>query len=737
MFEDLWDHFTVHAAQSKRDRENPDSLPSQEPMKAGYGTPRAPSTDQKRVRREMNRKATSVANIEADLLGKMHRAASAQEQRALASELEAYRAGKSDAFRRQAEVDFGGQIVATTRETHPLSSMGGNFTTMDTDWMMEESSPKMASRDIENSMRAQANVWYGNRPQGVREDGHELSIQAHGMAVQAASQFGDNWEMAQSAFIEQVRHLASRTAAGSDWQQAPNGSSLPAGVDNDKVANPSVFPETGKDQSSTDSNFSSPSLEEGGPVDSAHKEDATSNPVNDSTHSEGGGNSSYTDPLNGNTTAYPSASDKNKTLGSLHTVALSGAWNPDSGIVSVYDNSQGMDSMPVWEGDAESYSGVDAALSSAGFHRPSGPMGGSSFDGGYTFDIYPSTPGASSGANVFVPNYASRRTAEEDQKSTDSNFDSPTLNEGGPVEGDHSESVVEPQQSTTYDAGLGSTSFTDNINGNVTTPDGKTSALKAIATSIYHDESASGGISEGVMPYLKALASLENGAFAGVPVQDVIGLLLDESSSFRGRHSSLHVQALKQILAGDVPEAFKKQWDKNSDNKDSDSKSDSGDSDSDSDSDSKDKDSGTPPKGEVPPQFKNQDSGNSNSSDSDQPSKKADEDTKGDTTGNGKPDWLDAKMKDKSSSRTAETSPGMQDKQDSFMKGWGNAQSDYPNKNHPGNGAGTEGYETKGYNSGWSDAKDSSGDKKESSSLQTQASIQALAQRMQAGLSQS
>jgi hypothetical protein len=98
------------------------------------------------------------------------------------------------------------------------------------------------------------------------------------------------------------------------------------------------------------------------------------------------------------------------------------------------------------------------------------------------------------------------------------------------------------------------------------------------------------------------MASLTAEGFAGVSATDVATFVLE--APMRGTKRTAHRQALRQVMAGDVPEAFKKNWNKD------------GDSDSDSKSDD---DSGS--------------------------------DTKGDTTGNGKPDWLEDKIdKDKKES---------------------------------------------------------------------------------------
>lgn len=64
--------------------------------------------------------------------------------------------------------------------------------------------------------------------------------------------------------------------------------------------------------------------------------------------------------------------------------ALHGSWDAESGIVSVYDDSMGSDSMPVFEGEADSDAEVPGVLSAAGFSMGNPVPDG---DGGATFQV--------------------------------------------------------------------------------------------------------------------------------------------------------------------------------------------------------------------------------------------------------------------------------------------------------------------------------------------------------------
>jgi hypothetical protein len=749
MDQDFWGSLQVDAAKSKRDRDDPEIQPSTERMKAEHKIPSAPSTDQKRVRRQMQRsktgsqKETHSVNTETELLHRMHVAASVDERQHYATQLESFRAQKAASYRQQAEVDFGSQVLATTRQAHPLSSMGGNFTTMETDWLGSAATPKVASRDIENAMRAQASVWFGSRTAAVRADGQELAVQADGMARQAAGQYGDQFAVAKEAFIEAVRHLASRTADRSQYQP-PEGSSLPTGSNIDKVFSPLTWDGTTEnttDQKSTDSNFSSPSLDEGDTPESDHSEDPVSNPVNDNTHVNDGGNASHTDVLNGTVTPWPGNADSTKKTMSSRKQADTDfqqgwdAYTSGFGGSVVYDAmsgewQRGWDSAAQGEG-VDSYDSqrvtsrrqaADQQSTDSNFSSPSLSEGGStetghqepwtlpgvgnhdesSTDGVYTdeLDLTKTTAGRrtatsvgelsnvmdfdhvvqvhedgsvtgasgqyapsvyeyegstgdpeidGSGWSFFSKGYTGQHgyngpvmhaseqlsgrlaqdildtpgyyvvTSVEDPEDPDNPSGWTVLTKPAPrtsgrrqaadSRGPNGSMISPTDGQVTYMPGTPNTeNAPDPLHRWITQDEkhdsagGTTAALRYLARSIASDEQQAGGMHPDTVAYVQAMASLTAEGFAGVSPTDVAAFVLE--APMRGTKRTAHRQALRQVMAGDVPEAFKKNWNKD------------GDSDPDSKSDD-DKDS----------------------------------DTKGDTTGNGKPDWLDDKIKGKSSSR--------------------------------------------------------------------------------------
>lgn len=809
--DDLWDHLQFSAAKSKREPD-PESLPASERMKAAHVTPRAPSSDQKRVRRQMQRSKTGTqeetsVNTEAELLHKMAKASSADEQRSYAEQLESFRAGKAAAYRQQAEVDFGAQIVASTRSAHPMSAMGGNAVSMDTDWIATAATPKVASREVENAMRARATTWFAQRTAAVRADGEELAIQAHGAATQAAGQYGDQFSLAREAFVAQIEHLSSRTADGPSVYQPPNGTSLPFGVTNTEKFSPIDWAggDHAGDQKSTDGNFSAPALDSGKTPEGDHAEDPATNPVNDNTHTNDGGNNTYTDALNGTVTPFPGSEGMTtKPMASRKTAADDSIYNgtefyvgiaPSQGpggavdlncvhcgqpiaagsecFVTAYSPDVNQEVLHRWcgndnftsrtsrrkqawgrdEQDDIAFGGDDdydrgmswsevADKSSAGMcpasqeynepHIPDGhghcaecgaemsktssrkqagaqvgyynsgtgevtvydDMSSSPFFTGHADDkddvqwtigdAFGDFVGDADLHGVYKFSLTASRKQAEDQKSSDPNFSSPSLTYGDAPETGAQEPWVLPGVDN-HNVSPGATTYTDALNGNVTSPDGRTSsvtsagsdkasgghasdlpavpgsprfgpdsteqdpkgrwitdkdmkdsiggttaAFRAIARSIANDEGRAGGMHPDTQAYVQALGSLTAEGFAGVPTADVVGFVLE--SPMRGANRGLHAQALRRVLAGEVPEAFKKQWAKDRD-----------DSDENTDAEDKDKSKGfgSDSKGSVPPEFKAQ-------------QKPKDGDSKG--SGDDKPEWLEKKIdgdKKSSSRRTA------------------------------------------------------------------------------------
>lgn len=207
------------AAKQKRG-EVVEDAPTQEPMRPIKGLARNPSTDQKKVRRQIQRKTAGIEQAEADLNEEqtMNReaallAAMAQanlpEQRALVEELDALRGRRREAMRADRELDLADTFVTdvlTPVVTHVQHTAA-------TDWIAEEADrhdPQVVAR----TMLTEASLWFQKTSAVIREDRDEFAAQAQGIARRLASQYGEHAARAERAFLDYVAFLHSRTADG-------------------------------------------------------------------------------------------------------------------------------------------------------------------------------------------------------------------------------------------------------------------------------------------------------------------------------------------------------------------------------------------------------------------------------------------------------------------------------------------------------------------------------------------
>lgn len=135
--------------------------------------------------------------------------------------------------------------------------------------------------------------------------------------------------------------------------------------------------------------------------------------------------------------------------------------------------------------------------------------------------------------------HASRKTAEGDPKST--GFDNaPSLAEGDAPEGDSAQPAVEDNfgglSDAEHDHSGGEGAATDSIDGTVYP---KQSAFRAVAARI-----AASPVPEAAQPWVQAMAHLDGPAdsFAGIPAAAIVAFYL--------KHASAEKEALEAILAG-------------------------------------------------------------------------------------------------------------------------------------------------------------------------------------------
>jgi hypothetical protein len=201
--------FSKTAAKPKR---GSDDAPTREPMRAAStsGIRRKPSTDQKKVRRAMTKRAAvespkeSTMSREAQLLQAMAKA-DLPEQRRLALELDRLRRQASTRVQADRDLDLADTVIRDTltpvrvHEHHTAS----------TDWLDEvPTSPG----EYDHAMRTEATVWFDRVHEAVKADREEFAEQAQGMARRVAGRFGEQAPAAAEAFLATVARLHRQAA---------------------------------------------------------------------------------------------------------------------------------------------------------------------------------------------------------------------------------------------------------------------------------------------------------------------------------------------------------------------------------------------------------------------------------------------------------------------------------------------------------------------------------------------
>lgn len=185
-----------------------------EPMRSRHadGPRRKPSTDTKRIRRQM-RRGGAVAQEEStmataiptrvELLKALASAKTFQERTQLVEQLETL--DRQAQLRKQmdAEIDFARTQV--TAAMSPVISQTALATT-ESDWLVEDL-PGAETLD-HSAIVAKGALWFQQVPEFVREDGEEFAEQARG-AARLASSLADG----QQIFTDYVGFLRERTAA--------------------------------------------------------------------------------------------------------------------------------------------------------------------------------------------------------------------------------------------------------------------------------------------------------------------------------------------------------------------------------------------------------------------------------------------------------------------------------------------------------------------------------------------
>jgi hypothetical protein len=143
---------------------------------------------------------------EAQILEAM-RTASIDEQRVLVAELDRVRAHQSSMAQTHRETDFANTVVAahlTPVAVHELHTTA-------TDWIEDVADPDMEGLD--QTMAAEASLWYQRTSPEVREDREEFAFQAMGVARRLGSQFGESFEAAERTFLDRAAFLWEKEAS--------------------------------------------------------------------------------------------------------------------------------------------------------------------------------------------------------------------------------------------------------------------------------------------------------------------------------------------------------------------------------------------------------------------------------------------------------------------------------------------------------------------------------------------
>lgn len=186
--------------------------PTAEPMRAGGDKiRRKPSTDQKKVRHQQNRRQASEESVVTDLhaqertlLAKLARATTYEERKALVGQVERVRCAQRDRADAEKLSSLTGQVADLLA---PVATWQPNST--DTDWMVGEDAP-LASAVA--SAVVEAHQWYARLNPDVAQDRAEVAAQADGAARVAASRHPLHGDAVERAFRAEAHKLAGIVA---------------------------------------------------------------------------------------------------------------------------------------------------------------------------------------------------------------------------------------------------------------------------------------------------------------------------------------------------------------------------------------------------------------------------------------------------------------------------------------------------------------------------------------------
>jgi hypothetical protein len=219
--------FDFFAAKSKKDIGQ--DAPSHAPM-APRGSSRVnPSTEDKKVRRQMARTASkeNAVNLnhrEAALLAEMP-GATLERQRQIAAELDHIGRQRVAAAQADRELDMAGAVVEGTMTPVVTAALH----TTATDWM-DPQQGQPDSMAVQQAMTAAASQWFMRTHAAVKADPEEYQIQAEGAAMHLAGSHAPLQAVAADAFVRHAMFLNRgqvQSTAGSGSKTASEEASCP------------------------------------------------------------------------------------------------------------------------------------------------------------------------------------------------------------------------------------------------------------------------------------------------------------------------------------------------------------------------------------------------------------------------------------------------------------------------------------------------------------------------------
>ena len=184
-----------------------------EPMHGQAGQIRRnPSTDQRKVRRQMTKKKAEVADTAtiAELLGKAASAQTMEQKQAIMAQVEQLRTERDLVMSAEASLDLSVKeaVEIIPHGTHELS-------TESTDWLTSTAAyVKGDANEAERALVAEATMWFERVPDYVKEVPEEFQTQASNKAHYIASQYGDAAPAAAAAFVAEASRLHKMAVKG-------------------------------------------------------------------------------------------------------------------------------------------------------------------------------------------------------------------------------------------------------------------------------------------------------------------------------------------------------------------------------------------------------------------------------------------------------------------------------------------------------------------------------------------